>query len=162
VHDGQAGWYVMGDVVAARLGGNAKRTVTVFGGLIGAVPDYVAFKSQAIAGVVVSGPFASRPEDTLGLVGSYIRLGDRQVDFLQASRVAAGGTDRVYRGEGVFEINYGITAARGVRLSPNLQYVLNPDNLPRPRAIRRSGDILAFGMRLSVDMATILGMPVLR
>jgi hypothetical protein len=29
-----------------------------------------------------------------------------QVDFLQASRTAAGGTDRVLSSEGVFELNY--------------------------------------------------------
>jgi len=162
IHDGQAGWYVMGDAVATHLGGSAKRPVTLFGGVIGSTGNYVPFKSQTIAGVIVTGPFASRPNDTLGLVGSYIRLGSRQVDFLQASRALAGGTDAVRRGEGIFELNYGFAAAPGVRLSPNIQYVKNPDNLPRPQAIRQSKDILAFGLRLSVDFATLLGMPAMR
>jgi porin len=159
VHDGQAGWYVMGDAVAAHMGRNAKRPVTVFGGVVASTNDYVPFKGQAIAGVIVTGPFAGRPKDTLGLVGSYIRLGSRQVDFLQASRLRAGGTDRVLAGERVFELNYGFAAAPGVRINPNVQYVVNPDNLPRPAAVRRSRDILAFGLRLTVDIAGILGMP---
>jgi len=162
MHAGQAGWYVMGDAAAAHLGGDSKRPVTLFGGVIASTGDYLPFKSQAIAGVIVTGPFASRPDDTLGLVGSYIRLGSRQVDFLQASRAAAGGTDPVHGGEGIFELNYGFSVARGIRFSPNIQYVMNPDNLPRPRAPRQSRDILAFGMRLSVDFAAILGMPVMR
>jgi porin len=95
----------------------------------------------------------------LGLVGSYIRLGLRQVDFLQASRLRAGGTDRVLDGEGVFEMNYGFAAAPGMRINPNVQYVKNPDNLPRPAAVHRSGDIVAFGLRLTVDIAGILGLP---
>ncbi|TCU53663.1 carbohydrate-selective porin (OprB family) [Novosphingobium sp. PhB57] len=90
VHDGKEKRYVIGDAVAAHMGGNAKRPVTVFGGVIASTNGYLPFKEQAIAGIIVTGPFASRPKDTLGLVGSYIRLGSRQVDFLQASRFAGG------------------------------------------------------------------------
>ncbi len=161
-HDGQAGWYVMGDAVAAHVGGDTKRPVTVFGGVIASTNDYVPFKGQAIAGVIVTGPFGGRPQDTLGLVGSYIRLGSRQIDFLQASRLRAGGTDRVLAGEGVFELNYSFAAAPGIRINPNVQYVMNPDNLPRPAAVRRSRDILAFGLRLTVDIAGILGFPAVK
>ena len=68
----------------------------------------------------------------------------------------------MHSGEGIFELNYGLALARGIRFSPNIQYVMNPDNLPRPRALRQSKDILAFGMRLSVDFAAILGLPAMR
>ncbi|WP_162792210.1 carbohydrate porin [Novosphingobium sp. P6W] len=159
MHDGQAGGYVMGDVVGWHLGGDAKRPVTVFGGVIASANDYLPFKGQAIAGVIATGPFKGRPDDTLGLVGSYIRLGSRQVDYLEAARARAGGTDPVRLGEGVFELNYGIAVARGVRINPNIQYVVNPDNLPRPTAVHQSKNILAFGLRVSVDFATILGLP---
>jgi porin len=162
VYKGQSGWYVMGDVVPTTISGDRKRPVTVFGGVIGSTADYVPFKGQAIAGVIVTGPFAARPQDTLGLVGSYIRLGSRQRALLQASRALAGGTDRVFPDEGVFELNYGIAAARGVRISPNVQYIVSPDNFTQPRAVRRSGDILAFGLRLSVDGAALLGLPAQR
>jgi Carbohydrate-selective porin len=158
-HRGQTGWYVMGDVVAAHLHGDGKRPVTLFGGLVGSTANYVPFTGQAIAGVILTGPLAGRPHDTLGLVGSYLRIGDRQVDYLQASRAAAGGTDRVRRGEAIFELNYGMAAGRHVRISPNIQYVVNPDNFLRPAARKQSGDILAFGLRLSVDIAGLLGLP---
>lgn len=161
VHDGQTGLYAMGDMVVGHVRGEGKRPVTVFGGVIGATNDYVPFKGQALAGVIVTGPFHGRPNDTLGLVGSYIRIGDRQREFLQASRGLAGGTDRVFPDEGVFELNYGIAAARGVRISPNIQYVVSPDNFGQSRAVRRSGNILAFGLRLSVDAAAILGLPAM-
>jgi porin len=161
-HDGQAGWYVMGDAVTGHLHGDAKRPVTVFGGLIGSTENYVPFKGQAIAGVIVTGPFAARPRDTLGLVGSYIKIGGRQVHYLQASRIASGGTDRVRRGEAIFELNYGMAIGRNVRISPNIQYVVNPDNFLQPRASKQSGDILAFGMRISLDIAGFLGMPAMK
>ncbi|EQB30748.1 carbohydrate porin [Sphingobium ummariense] len=161
-HDGQAGWYVMGDAVTGHLHDDVKRPVTVFGGLIGSTENYVPFKEQAIAGVILTGPLAVRPRDTLGLVGSYIRISDRQVNYLQASRIAAGGTDRVHRGEAIFELNYGMAVGRNVRISPNIQYVVNPDNFLQPRARKQSGDILAFGLRISVDIAGLLGMPAMK
>ncbi|MGR6327483.1 carbohydrate porin [Sphingomonas sp. XXL09] len=162
VHDGQAGVYVMGDIAAAHMDGDAKRPITVFGGVISATNDYVPFKGQALAGVIVTGPLPGRTNDTFGIVGSYIRLGDRQRQFLQASRALAGGTDTVFPDEGVFEVNYGIAAHRGVRISPNVQYVVSPDNFAKPRAIKRSGDILAFGLRVSIDGAALLGLPAQR
>ncbi len=162
MHHGQSGVYVMGDVVATRLSGDPKRPVTVFGGVISSTKDYVPFKAQALAGVIVTGPFASRPQDTLGLVGSYIRIGDRQREFLQASRALAGGTDRVMPAEGVFELNYGIAAYRGIRISPNIQYVVSPDNFLMPKARKRSSDIVVFGLRASFDVAALLGMPAQR
>ena len=162
VHDGQSGAYVMGDMVAARMAGDPKRPITVFGGVISSTKDYVPFKAQALAGLIVTGPFASRPQDTLGVVGSYIRIGDRQREFLQASRALTGGTDRVLPAEGVFELNYGIAAYRGVRISPNVQYIVSPDNFLLPRAAKRSSNILAFGLRASFDAAALLGMPAQR
>ena len=162
MHNGQSGVYVMGDMVATRLSGDPKRPVTVFGGVISSTKKYVPFKAQALAGVVVTGPFASRPQDTLGLVGSYIRIGDRQREFLQASRALAGGTDRVLPAEGVFELNYGIAAYRGIRVSPSIQYVVSPDNFLMPKALKRSGDIIVFGLRASFDISALLGMPAQR
>lgn len=159
IHKGQTGWYMMGDSVVTHLGRDPKRPVIVFGGMIGSTNGYVPFKSQTIAGAIVTGTFEGRPNDTLGFVGSYIRLGSRQIDYLQASRIRAGGTDAVSRGEGIFELNYGVAATRFLRVSPNVQYVINPDNLPRPNAVRKSKDILAFGIRVNIEIAGMLGFP---
>lgn len=97
-------------------------------------------------------------------IGSHgrLRLGDRQRLFLQASRALAGGTDRVFPDEGVFKINYGIAASRNVRISPNIQYVVSPDNFAKRRAVKRSGNILAYGLRVSIDGAALLRMPAPR
>lgn len=156
-HQDLHSWYVMGDVVLARPG--PQRTVTLFGGTMQTLEDYVPWKSQTLLGVVYKGPFASRPTDTFGLVASYLRLGDRQVDFLNAARRRAGGTDPAYRSEWIIEANYGFQLYRGVRLNPNVQLVLHPDNNLRPASPKRSGNIVAFGMRLSVELGDLLGFP---
>jgi porin len=160
--DGQTGWYAMGDVVLTRLGTDRRRNVTLFGGSIGAGEDYTIFRNQTILGAVVTGAFASRPEDTFGIVGSYIQLGPKEVDFLQTSRRAAGGTDTVRKAEGIFEINYGFKIARGIKANPNIQYIVNPDNILKPAAVHQSKNILAFGLRLSVEVGAVLGFPVWR
>ncbi|HIV76078.1 MAG TPA: hypothetical protein H9899_00975 [Candidatus Sphingomonas excrementigallinarum] len=49
-----------------------------------------------------------------------------------------------------------------MRISPSIQYVVSPDNFATPRAVQRSGNILAFGLRVSVDEAALLGMPAQR
>jgi porin len=45
-----------------------------------------------------------------------------------------------------------------VRISLNIQYVVNPSNFPQPRARKQSGNILAFGLRISVNIAGLMGM----
>jgi len=160
IHKGQSAWYVMGDVVLARMGADRKRNITLFGGSIGTTASYVTYTNQTLAGFVWTGPFASRPEDTLGLVASYIRLGSSQVRFLEASRAAAGGTDPVHHAEGVIELNYGFKLLRGIRLNPNIQYIVDPDNNLKPSATHQSKNILAFGLRLSIEVGPVLGFPV--
>ncbi|WP_084705211.1 carbohydrate porin [Beijerinckia mobilis] len=118
------------------------------------------FKNQTILGLIVTGPFESRKEDTFGVVGSYIRLGPHEVDYLQASRYALGGRDLVKSAEEIFEINYGHKIARGIRINPKIQYVLNPDNILKPAALHQSNNIFAFGVRLSVELGAVLGFPV--
>ncbi|MBB3172617.1 porin [Endobacter medicaginis] len=158
--EGQDGWYAMGDGVLTRLGADRRRNITVFGGVIQAVPDYTLFKLQALAGLVITGPFASRPLDTFGIVGTYLQLGRNERDYLQAMRRAAQGTSRVTKGEGIFEINYGAKVMRGVTISPNIQYVLQPDNVLKPSQRSASHNILAFGFRASIELGAVAGLPV--
>ena len=161
-HHGLRSWYAMGDVVLYRPQPGSKRNLTLFGGTMATVENYAPWKSQTLIGIVYTGPFASRPADTFGLVASFFRLGDQQVRFLDAARQRAGGTDPAYRGETIIEANYGIQLYRGVRFNPNVQFVLNPDNNLRPASRQRSRDIVAFGARLSIELGDFLGLPTRR
>jgi porin len=161
-HDGLHSWYVMGDLVLHRVPGSPRRNLTLFGGTMNTVENYVTWKGQTLAGLVFTGPLASRPNDTFGVVASLLRLGDQQILNLNAARLRAGGTDPAYRQEAIIEANYGFQLYRGMRLSPNVQYLVHPDNNLRPASRRRSGDILAFGARLSIELGDMLGLPVKR
>lgn len=161
-HDGLHSWYAMGDIVLHRPDPRSRRNLALFGGTIGVAEDYVTWKSQSLAGLVYTGPFAGRPTDTAGIVVSYLHLGDRQLDSLDAARRRAGGSEPSYRGEAIIEANYGVQLYRGVRVNPNIQYVIHPDNNLRPASVRRSGNIVAFGLRLTVEAGDVLGLPLKR
>jgi porin len=161
-HDGLHSWYAMGDIVLHRPDPRSRRNLALFGGSIGVAEDYATWKSQTLAGLVYTGPFARRPADTAGIVVSYLRLGDQQLAALDAARRRAGGSDPSFRGEAIIEANYGVQLYRGVRLNPNLQYVIHPDNNLRPASARHSGNIVAFGLRLTVEAGDLLGFPLRR
>jgi porin len=160
IHNGLHSWYVMGDVVLHRAAANPARNITLFGGTIATAENYVPWKGQTLVGAVVTGPFAARPADTFGVAASFFKLGRQQVRFLDAARRHAGGTDPAYPSEAIIEVNYGIALRHGIRLNPNIQYILHPDNNLRPASQRRSGNIVAFGARLSVQLGEVLGFPL--
>jgi len=159
-HGGQTGWYVSGDVVVARMAGPGNRNLTLFASQVTTPASYTLFRSQSVLGAIWTGPLKSRPFDTFGIVGTFIGIGRQEVKLLQARRLAAGGTDIVHSGEGIIELNYGLRLHRGIRLNPNIQYVVTPDNIAMPTAMHQSRNILAFGLRLTIDAATLAGLPV--
>lgn len=161
VHEGgQAGFYIMGDVTIARLDASGRRNIKLFGGTLWANKNYLTFTNQTLAGVLVTGPIASRPTDTLGLAATYLRIGSQEVAYLQAERDAVHGIGSVPNNEEIFELNYGFNIARGIRLNPNIQYVVNPDNILEPKAKHQSANVFAFGVRLTINPGALLGMPV--
>ena len=68
------------------------------------------------------------------------------------------GGRRVDADETVFELTYGIQATPAIRLTPNLQYVLNPDQLRFPGRAAPIADALVIGGKVSVDLFTLAGL----
>lgn len=151
---------MQGDIVVARFGQNKHRNITLFGGIAYEPENYLKFKSQSTLGVVISGLFARRSQDTIGIAGSYYQLGSREKQFLMQRRLMSGGHQKIYSDEGIFEVNYNALIMRGIHLMPNIQYVLSPDNILKPASAHSSKNILAFGVRMTVELGAVLGMPV--
>ncbi|WP_084589125.1 carbohydrate porin [Pseudomonas alkylphenolica] len=78
------------------------------------------------AGLVKTGTFRGRDQDTIGLAVSHIGFSDKEVDFLTGMRQVGGGSTRVSSHEEIIELNYGIHVAPGVTVMPNIQYTFNP------------------------------------
>jgi porin len=56
-------------------------------------------------------------------------------------------------------MDYSALVYRGVRLSPNVQYVVNPDNSAIPKISYVPKNALIFGLKLTVNVAAVLGLP---
>ena len=48
---------------------------------------------------------------------------------------------------------------QGVYLAGSLQYLVNPDDINRPRAPRAPRDALVVGIKLAVNVGDVLGLP---
>jgi len=60
------------------------------------------------------------------------------------------------------DVMYGFKVRRGIKVNPNIQCAINPDNILKPNAVHQSHNILALGMRLSIEVGAALGLPVWR
>ncbi|RYC33995.1 carbohydrate porin [Lichenibacterium minor] len=110
-------------------------------------------------GGVYLGPFASRPLDSLDVVVSTQHYSDIGVAGIRASRIAAGlSTNDIDRQQTFLELNYGIQVAPYARLTPNIQYILGPDQIREPSRPKPIPDVLVIGAKLSVDLFTLAGL----
>lgn len=113
-----------------------------------------------VMGDIVAARMPSDPKRPITIFGGVISSTKEYVPF--KAQALVGWTDRVLPAEGVFELNYGIAAYRSVRINLNVQYIVSPDNFLIPRAAKRSGNLLAFGLRASFDAAALFGIPTPR
>ena len=111
------------------------------------------------AGAVYLGPSDSRPLDTIDFAVSTQRYSDIGIAGIRAARVSEGAsaTD-IARQETFLELNYGLQVSPAVRLTPNLQYIIGPDQLREPFRPKPIPDVLVIGAKLSVDLFTLAGL----
>lgn len=110
-------------------------------------------------GVVDVGPFASRPYDSVDAFVSTQRYSAIGLANVRAARLAQGlSTGNIASNQTFFELNYGLQVSPAVRLTPNLQYVLDPDQLRFPSRPKSIPDALVIGAKLSVDLFTLAGL----
>lgn len=114
---------------------------------------------QLTLGAVELGLFESRPLDSIDFVVSTLRFSDIGLSNVRAARVAQGlETGNVARNETFFELNYGLQVSPAIRLTPNVQYILDPDQLRYPFRPKPIPDTLVIGAKLSVDLFTLAGL----
>lgn len=112
-----------------------------------------------MAGAIWSGPLASRPSDQIGLLGTFIRLSNKEDGFLNALLRKARSPTFVSRNQFVFEANYNYRVVEGLFLAGSLQYLVNPDQISRQSATRAPRDALVVGLKLALNVNELLGLP---
>jgi porin len=121
-----------------------QQSLTVFGGAFAYNGD-TPYWGEYYAGIFDRAPFASRPNDTIGLVGSYyVNNSDERPNK---------------PGEWIFELNYGFHVASGVTFKPYTQYVVAPNDFLAPIGSKEPSNAWVVGFQISLDIGKFLGFP---
>jgi porin len=157
--NGREGFYALGDQVVWRHDTESRRGVAVFGAAGAPLDGREPFAFQGVLGGLWTGPFAARPDDQLGVLGSFIRLSDKEDGYLNALLVKAGSHTLISRESFVFEVNYTVQVAPGVLFEPAVQYLVNPDDISRTTARFAPKDALVLGAKFVLNAGELLGLP---
>jgi porin len=142
-HRGNYSLYGVVDQMVWRSAASAKRSLNLFGRIMGAPDDrnYIDFGFNG--GVTLTAPFAGREDDQAGLDFGVAHVSSRAADAI----ADAGG--RRPGAEYLIEATYQAQATPWLLLQPDLQYVIRPgggiDDPLDPR--RRLGNELVVGLR---------------
>jgi porin len=156
---GRGGVYALGDQVIYRPNDGSQRNLAVFASTSMPIDDEEIFQSQSTAGFYWTGPMAARPYDTMGVMMTYIVFTGRETELMDEELEKAKSASLINRDEVMLELNYGYRLARGVIVLPNFQYIVNPDISQRPTARVAPKDAAVLGVRLSINLGEILGLP---
>jgi porin len=156
VQDGaRVGWYAMADQTVWR--GEGQRNLAAFGRYYVNTGNEAPVDYFAAAGFVKTGTFSGRDRDTLALFVSNTHFSDEQMAFLRDRRVRHGGSGTPHNNEVIAELSYGWAVRPGIRLMPNLQYVINPDPIYAPTRLTDIPDALIVGLRVDIQFAQLFG-----
>lgn len=153
----RVGLYVMADQTLHRAPGASNRNFAVFGRVFFNVGNVQPLDWFASAGFVKTGTFKGRDEDTIGFLVSNTHFSDQQIAYLRDRRARAGGTGSPAHDEVISELNYGFAALPGLRILPNVQYVVNPDPMFVPTRKTNVPDAVVLGVRIDLKWAQFFG-----
>ena len=157
--NGREGFYGLADQVVWRHDAQTNRGVAVFGATGAPVDGREPFAFQAVLGALWTGPFDARPADQFGVLGSYIRLSDKEAGYLNALLTKVHSNSLISRNSFVFEINYGFQVVPGLVFQPAIQYLVNPDDISRTSARFAPKDALVLGAKFVLNAGELMGLP---
>ncbi len=154
----RGGIYGLADQVIYRPDGS-RRNVAIFGSFAAPFDQHEIFSAQNTLGIYATGPFASRPADTAGFMITQALFTRSETRFMNQLLRKNGSTSFVKRDQFNFEANYGFRLVPGATVTPNIEYIVHPDTTQRPDARFAPKNALVLGLRLTLKMDDILGIP---
>lgn len=141
---GRYGLYLLVDQVILREG-HGKRGVSLFGEFT-AQPEVSAQITRWLAaGVLKTGTFPGRDEDTVAVGFVYAKLNPRLRGLhIGAATTTLGEEEELAFGEAVIEVSYGFQARRWLNIRPDIQYVVHPGAF----SYRQTRNALAVGTQV--------------
>lgn len=156
-HNGRSGIYFRFDQRLTRPDPHSERGLSVFGVAMTNLSGRVEESRFFDFGVVQTGTFAGRDADTIGFMISDQRFSDLAIERMRAARISAGGDGDIHRHQYMMELAYGAQLGPAIRISPNVQYILHPDQTGAPFRTADIKDALIFGFKFTIDAPTLLG-----
>ncbi|WP_158808687.1 carbohydrate porin [Beijerinckia sp. L45] len=129
----RSGIYLLGDKTIYRRDDRSLRNITLIGGYVQPFDHTEVYSTQVFGGAVWTGPFAARSRDSIGFVTNYFRVSDLENSFLTDARVKAGNFGTNNPNMFTFELDYNIAVMPGFSITPDIQYIVHPDNSALPR-----------------------------
>jgi len=154
----RAGIYGQADQVIYRPD-NSKRNLAIFATVAAPFDEREVLAQQSTIGAVFTGPFDSRPRDTVGLMLTYITFTPAETLYMNQLLKKNGSTTFVSPNQLNIEANYNIRVFPGFSLTPNIEYIINPDTTQRPNARFAPQDALIIGVRATFNLGDFLGLP---
>jgi porin len=136
------------------------RGLTVFGGANWATSGEPNVERMVFAGAYYKGPFAPRPNDTLGLAVSLVDVNPRLTQRINSvlSKTTRG---QASASEIDYEAYYGVAVAPGMTLKPFVGFMSHPDQVNNPAPSGNITHAVYLGVLFEVDMAHLFGLPTL-
>ena len=141
---GRTAVYMQAQQTIWRPNPSTHQSLTLFGGGIvynGGGPYW----GEYYAGIFDRAPLVSRPDDTIGLIGSYYV--NNSVEMSNKP------------GQWVFELNYGIHVVPGLTFKPYTQYVVAPNNFLAPVGSKEPTNAWVVGFQIALNLGDFLGFP---
>jgi len=155
---GRSGVYARFDQMLTRPDMNTHRGLAMFGVAMTNLSGRVEERHFLELGLLQTGTFAGRDDDTIGFVVNQQSFSDLAMERMRAARIAAGGDGDIRRNQYIMELAYGAQIGPAVRVSPNIQYILHPDQTGLPFRKTDIPDALVFGFKFTVDAPTLLSL----
>jgi porin len=157
---GRRGIYLLGDRIVWRPEGSRTRGIAVFAGAEAPFDTAETFKEQIVGGLIWTGAIPARPRDQIGLMASYIRLSDSELEYLNGIQQRQRSASRLLPDTFLIELNYAYEIVAGVVIQPAVQYLINPDNINRSTSPTAPRDTLVLGVKFVINANGLLGLPL--
>ncbi|MGP6191087.1 MAG: carbohydrate porin [Vulcanimicrobiaceae bacterium] len=155
-HRGRSGGFIRFDQTLLRPDLNSQRNLALFGVGMFAVSGRVTEDHYVELGVVQTGTFRGRDQDTLGFVINDQHFTNYALDAIRFPRVSAGASPNIPSHETMMELAYGAQLTPAIRISPNLQYILFPDQMAEPFRTTNIPSAFIIGFKFTFDVPTLL------
>ncbi|MEN3209982.1 carbohydrate porin [Methylorubrum populi] len=155
---GRSGVYARFDQMVWRPDPKGIQGLTLFGVAMAGTGGRLVEDYFLEIGALQTGTFAGRPYDTVGFVINTQAFSPLALGNIEAAQASLGLFRAIPRQQIMMELNYGIQVSPAIRLTPNLQYIVNPDQTRFPFYPKNIPDAFVVGAKLSVDLFTLAGL----